>query len=366
MVGLLDGMRVLDVSVWRPMPHATQILADLGAEVLKLEPPGGDPMRAYPEIFASIARGKRSVMIDLKSDDGKQRALELAADADVLCEGFRPGVVDRLGIGYDAVLGVNPSVIYCSLSGFGQTGPWRDVSGHDAVYQAVAGALAPRGNEVPQIPRLPAADLEGGTMAALLICAAWARRVATGEGERIDMSMTDAVAWWVGPNSGVKVESPDASTGEAPDDEDGDRPGGSPGYGVFPTVDGGYIATAVLTEDHFWDGICRVLKLDDLIGEPFAKRLANLQEWNDRIAAAIAQRPRDELIEQLHAVGAPASPVLTPEEMAEHPQLLAREMIVDAGGARAMATPAMLANHPRRNDGSVPAPGEHDGFTPRD
>src|SRR3954465_8371486 len=105
-------MRVLDVSAWRPMPHATQILADLGAEVLKVEPPGGDPMRGFPEIFERIARGKRGVVLDLKTDDGRDRALERAAEADVFCEAWRPGVADRLGLGVDAVRAVSPAVIY--------------------------------------------------------------------------------------------------------------------------------------------------------------------------------------------------------------------------------------------------------------
>src|SRR5437868_931464 len=141
--GMLGGMRVLDVSSWRPMPHATQILADLGAEVLKVEPPGGDPMRAYPQLFAAIARGKRSIELDLRSDAGVARALELAVVADVVFEAWRPGVADRLGLGYEAVAAVNPEVIYCSLTGYGQTGPYRDVPGHDVNYQALAGALAP-------------------------------------------------------------------------------------------------------------------------------------------------------------------------------------------------------------------------------
>ena len=117
--GLLAGMRVLDLSAYRPMPHATQILADLGAEVLKVEPPGGDPMRAYPDIFASVARGKRSVVLDLRTDAGRARAHELVAEADVVCESWRPGVADRLGVGYDTVVALRPDVIYCSLSGFG-------------------------------------------------------------------------------------------------------------------------------------------------------------------------------------------------------------------------------------------------------
>src|SRR6476620_10582306 len=111
-------MRVLDLSAYRPMPHATQILADLGAEVLKVEPPGGDPMRHYPELFAAIARGKRSIELDLRSDQGRARALELAADADVVCEGWRPGVADRLGVGYDAVRARRADTMHCSLSGY--------------------------------------------------------------------------------------------------------------------------------------------------------------------------------------------------------------------------------------------------------
>ena len=245
MSGLLDGMRVLDLSAYRPMPHATQILADLGAEVLKVEPPGGDPMRAYPEIFASVARGKRSVILDLRSDEGRARVHELVGRADVVCESWRPGVADRLGVGYDAVAALRPAVIYCSLSGFGQDGPLCDVPGHDINFQAIAGALAPRGGADPQVPRLPVADLEGGTMCALLISAAWARRLRDGVGERIDVAMADVVAWWVGPVTG---------TAHA---DVGMRTFGSPGYGVFRARDGEWIALGVLGEPHLWESICR-------------------------------------------------------------------------------------------------------------
>src|SRR4029079_16392359 len=167
-----------------------------------VEPPGGDPMRGYPEIFASVARGKRSIELDLRADAGRVRALALATEADVVCESWRPGVADRLGVGYDAVRARRPDTIYCSLSGYGAEGPLRDVPGHDVNFQALAGALAPReGNAA--VPRLQVADLEGATVCALLVCAAWARRLISGEGERIDVAMTDVVAWWVGPTSGV-------------------------------------------------------------------------------------------------------------------------------------------------------------------
>src|SRR4051794_15942738 len=145
--GLLGGVRVLDLSVWRPGPYATQLLAEIGADVLKVEPPGGDPMRSYPELFDSLSANKRSIVLDLKDDDDRARALELASHADVVVEGFRPGVVARLGVAYDDVRTVNPSVIYCSVSGMGQDGPLALAPGHDANYQAWAGALSPEGRE---------------------------------------------------------------------------------------------------------------------------------------------------------------------------------------------------------------------------
>ena len=141
--GLLTGVRVLDFSIWRPGPYATQLLADLGADVLKVEPPGGDPMRAFPDLFASLNANKRSIVLDLKDDQDRARAHELVADADALVEGFRPGVMDRLGLGYEAVRERNPAIVYCSISGYGQTGPLAEVPGHDLNYQAFAGVLAP-------------------------------------------------------------------------------------------------------------------------------------------------------------------------------------------------------------------------------
>ncbi|MBV8951982.1 MAG: CoA transferase [Actinobacteria bacterium] len=353
--GLLAGMRVLDASPYRPMPHATQVLADLGAEVLKLEPPGGDPMRVYPELFAAIARGKRSIVLDLRTDDGRRRALELAAQADVVCEAWRPDVASRLGLGYDAVAAVNPSVIYCSLTGYGQTGPWRDVPGHDVNYQALAGALAPPRppQREPSVPRLPAADLEGGTMCALLVCAAWARRLVTGEGERIDVAMTDVVSWWVGAHSGTAhVDSAEATRG-------------SPGYGVFATRDGRWVAIGVLGEERLWRSICAALELDDLAAADFATRLAMVDVVNARVAAAIAARDADDVTERLLAHGAPVSPVLTPEEATRHEQLVARGLFLETTRGLVPDLPALLSRNPRRSATAIPDVNQHpEGFTP--
>ncbi len=356
MGGLLDGMRVLDVSMWRPMPHATQILADLGADVLKIEQPGGDPMRGYPEIFASLARGKRSIELNLKDPEQHARALELVAECDVLCESWRPGVADRLGLGAAALRAARPELIYCSISGYGQDGPWRDAPGHDLNYQALAGAIAPRPgrDEEPAIPKLPAADLEAGTLAALLVCAAWARRLVTGEGERIDVAMADVMAWWVGPRSVPTVGT------------DGARPGGSPGYGVFRTSDDRFVTLAPLTEPHLWRAICDALQLDDLAELPFTVRIDRLDEIDRRVRTAIATLPFTVAVDRLREAGAPVAPVLSPEEAATHPQFLAREVLVTVDDLAVPATPALLAVHPRRGAGPVPSIGEHpDGFAPR-
>jgi crotonobetainyl-CoA:carnitine CoA-transferase CaiB-like acyl-CoA transferase len=316
-------MRVLDAGIWRPVPHATQLLADLGATVLKLEPPGGDPMRQFPELFAGVATGKRSVTVDLKTAEGRALALRCAADADVFTEGWRPGVAARLGVGYDDVRSVNPSIVYASLSGYGQDGPLATLPGHDLNYQAFAGALATRaGGAEPRIPILPVADLAGATMLALEVCAAWAHRQRTGEGCRIDVSMTDVVAAWRGPRAGTLVAGRDESQQ------------GSAGYGTFRCADGEWITLAVISEDHFWAAVCDVLGLGAQRALTYPERLQRADALNGEIAAAIARRERGELLDAFFAAGAPVAPVLTPEEAATR----------------------FRSEHPH---GPVPAPGEH-------
>lgn len=352
--GLLDGMRVLDFSVWRPMPHGTQLLADLGAEVLKVEPPGGDPMRSYPELFAAIARGKRSIVLDLRSESGRTRARELAAETDVVCESWRPGVADRLGVGYRTVAASNAPVIYCSLTGYGQTGPWRDAPGHDVNFQALAGALRRRPEAVPTIPLLPAADLEGGTMAALLICAAWSRRIASGVGERIDVAMADVMALWVGAHGGVAHR--DAV----------DRTRVAPGYGVFETRDGEWIALGVLAEQRLWEAICAALGLTDLAATDYTARLAAPESVNEQVAIAIGALDLEDALARLRSHGAPVSPVLTPEGATRHEQLADRRTFLETANGLVPDLPAQLERHPRRSAVEIPEPDAHsDGFTLR-
>jgi crotonobetainyl-CoA:carnitine CoA-transferase CaiB-like acyl-CoA transferase len=354
--GLLDGMRVLDAGIWRPVPHATQMLADLGAEVLKIEPPGGDPMRTFPHLFRDVAGHKRSIELNLRSAEGRARALELAADADVFCEGWRPGVAARLGVGHDDVRAVNPSIIYCSVSGYGQTGPNVERPGHDVNYQALAGALAPRPGEAPAIPRVPIADLAAGAVAAFCISAAWAKRLQTGEGERIDVAMADVVASWSGTSTGNVLRGRTQPAG------------GSTGYGVFACRDGGWISLAVISEDHFWQAVCDGLGLAaDLRALGHLDRLDRFDECQDAVTAAIATMTRADALERLTRAGAPVTPVYDPAEMTDDEQFRSRGVVFDAGdGTARLGFPARLSEHPARVPGPTPAvDGDPDGWSTR-
>src|SRR5256886_8612706 len=298
--GLLTGVRVLDLSIWRPGPYATQLLVELDADVVKIEPPGGDPMRVFPTLFAVLNAGKRSAAIDLKDHAERDVVLQLARDADAVVEGFRPGVVRALGVDDESVRGINRSVVYCSISGYGQDGPLAEVPGHDVNYQAWAGTLEPRtDDDVPVVPRPPIADLAGGAYAALAVCAALVCRSRTGEGESIDVSMTDVLASWTGAVPPLTLPDGQAVGGQVA------------GYGTFRAADGGWIALGVISEDHFWTGLTRTLGLDDAAVLTFPERLALGRALTERIAKAIAERDRDEVVHELASAGVPASPVLS-------------------------------------------------------
>jgi crotonobetainyl-CoA:carnitine CoA-transferase CaiB-like acyl-CoA transferase len=352
--GLLAGVRVLDLTVWRPGPYATQLLAEIGADVVKVEPPGGDPMRSYPGLFVSLNANKRSVMLDLKVESDRRRALELAADADVVIEGFRPGVAGRLGVGYDDIRAVNPSVIYCSVSGMGQDGPLALASGHDLNYQAWAGSLAPEGGP-PVVPAVPIADLAGGMAAAFGICAAVVRHLKTGEGERIDVAMTDVLVTWTG------AARPTARGIDIPVQ-------GVPGYGIFETAEGGRIALGVLTEDHFWQSLCDVLDIADGRNLNFVERLKRQSELQDSIAGAIRGRTKDDLLDKLLAADVPVSPVLDRSGMLAVPHFQERSVVTkDPWADPATGYPVQFVRHPAARVTPPPSLDEHRGdeFYPR-
>lgn len=263
----LSGLRVLDFTTLLPGPLATLMLADAGATVVKVERrDGGDPGRANKPArerisvqFALLNRGKKSIAVDLKDPADHAAVLALAQQCDVLVEQFRPGVMDRLGLGYEALRGANPCLVYCSITGFGQDGPLAPVAGHDLTYLARAGMLSLTADEagMPTLPCGQIADVGGGSLPALAsILLALLRRQASGAGCRLDIAMTENVLAWM-PRSLAP-----ALLGEAPPAPGrGRHTGGSPRYGVYPSADGVAFAVAPL-EEKFWQRFCALIDLD--------------------------------------------------------------------------------------------------------
>jgi crotonobetainyl-CoA:carnitine CoA-transferase CaiB-like acyl-CoA transferase len=347
MAGHLDGLRVLDLTIWRPGPYATQLLAEQGADVLKVEPPGGDPMRSMPDLFDILGAGKRSIVLDLKSDEGRQQCLDLAADADVFVESYRPGVAERLGVGHEAVTACNPSIVYASISGFGAFGPLAGLPGHDVNYLASSGALRPGGGDLVH-PTVPISDLAGGVAGAFAIATACLGAKLHGRGERVDVSVADVLATWVGPVGPVEMVGLD-------------RPlRGAPGYGTFRTRDGGWLAIGIMNEDHFWVGLCRALGLhgEELLDNP--ERNRRVRELNARIGEAIGELTQADALERLVAHDVPASPVLDRDGMLAHPHFRERGTVVETDDGRVTSGPLVRFEQcPGRPPHGAPAIGGH-------
>ncbi len=343
---LLEGLRVLDLGIWRPVPYATQLLAEMGASVLKIEPPGGDPMRVFPPLFAVLNAGKRSMEVDLKDPQGRQEVLALAAEADAVLEGFRPGVVDRLGVGYESVRALNPAIVYCSISGYGATGPLAQVPGHDLNYQAYAGVLAPRGG-APAAASLPVGDLGAGMTAAMATLAGCLRSRATGEGERIDIGIADVLATWTGAVGQLTpTGSPLAMKG-------------LPGYGIYQTSDHRYVTTGVLAEDYFWSKLCGALGLTGIEGYGLVDRIRLKDELDAAVAAEIGRRTLADVMAALAQCDVPVAPVLSRDEMLElsHFQERGTVLVQTTDGEHGSATmghPARYTVHGARPGGPVP------------
>ncbi len=352
---LLHDVRVLDLSIWRPGPYATQLLADLGADVIKLEPPGGDPMRVFPQLFATLNANKRSIVLDLHDPDQRADAHAIVAEADALVEGFRPGVAARLGMGEPEVRTINPSIVYCSVSGYGQDGPLAQIPGHDLNYQAYAGMLTPIGG-TPVECTVPIADLSGGVFAAMATCAALLGRTRTGSGERIDVAMAEVLATWTGPFTGTAVAGSDKPMGKLPS------------YGSFRTADAQWVTLGVIDEQHFWTRLCDVLDLAELRDLDLLARVERHGEIAGRLSAAVAGRARDELVAAL-GDDVPVAPALTRAEVLEHPQFHHRGVVglTTGDGTPTMGYPVRFSREPARAPGCPPSLGEHqdEGFRAR-
>jgi alpha-methylacyl-CoA racemase len=319
---------VLDLSTVGPAARCTRLLADYGARVVKVGPvPSADAAPIEPQYFAySGHRGMRRVLLDLKDDDGREAFLALAAAADVVVESFRPGVVDRLGIGYSAVAARNAGIVYCSTSGYGQDGPDAQWAGHDLDYLAVGGYLAMSTPGIDGAPPLPGATVAdaaaGGMQAALAITAALAGRATSGQGAYLDVSVAEGVLWLMS----LPIDEQLAVGGDI-------RPGHDilsgryACYATYRTADDKWVAVGAI-EAKFFANLCQVLGCPELAGD----QLEDTAQAAVRaaFAAAFATRTRDEWVEALAGADTCVAPVLDVAEVAAHPQFAARGVVASA------------------------------------
>ena len=347
--GLLDGLRVIDLSLWQPGHVATQLLADLGAEVLKIEPPGGDRMRPQVGQFISFNGGKRSVVLNLKEEHDQRRFFGYVAEAEVVVENFRPGVADRLGVGFEALRAAQPSIVMCSITGFGQTGPLSQVAGHDHNYQAYAGAFTFPDGQDPMPAGLLVGDQASGLAAAFAIVAAVLCARRTGGGEHIDVSIADLVAAWVAPYGPLDPSYPPTPSKER-----------LPGIGTFRTADGSFVELGVYSEDHLWDELCNALGLSQHAGLTMDQRTEKASTLRADLAAVIGSRERDELVQFLSARTVPIAPILTRAEMLEHPNFRERGVLtIGPDGLRRVGHPIRYTVHKALPPTTPPELDEH-------
>ena len=325
--GPLDGVRVIDLTRLLPGAFATAMLADMGAEVVKVEQPGiGDPMRAYePRVGDASAftwvtdRGKRSVALNLREPRGVEAVLRLAEGADVLVESFRPGVADRLGLGYDALRAVNPALVYCSISGFGADGPLVAEAGHDINYVGRAGLLSITGVDGrPAVPGITIGDLAGGSLMGLTgLLAALVRAQRSGEGDHVDVSMTDgAFALQAVLLGTFFVDRRDPGIGTEL------LNGGYPCYNLYACADGRYLTVGPL-EEHFWRELCDAVERPDLLATQFDPDAVPV--WRD----LFAERPQADWLAAFAGRDVCVGPLNTLSEAIAEPQLLHREMVTE-------------------------------------
>lgn len=329
----LAGLRVLDLSRLLPGGYATLLLADLGADVLKVEEPGkGDYLRWMPPyastgegaMHLALNRGKRSMTLNLKVSQGRAVLTRLAKDADVLIESFRPGVMDRLGVGWEVLREENPRLVYAAISGYGADGPYADRAGHDLNYIGYAGALSFSGHPVtgPWQPGLQVGDLGGGGMLAVIaVLTALRVRDATGHGQFCDVSMTDGVMSWLTLTAGAF-----AATGVPPRLGAETLNGGLACYGVYRCSDGRHVTVGAL-EPQFFAALCRALGVEELL--PWHLDPARQAELRSRLEAVFATRTRDEWLALLVPADCCVGPVNDLAEAYADPQVRARGMVAE-------------------------------------
>ncbi len=309
----LAGTRVLDLTRLIPGPLASLFLTDLGADVIKVEDPQpGDYLRGINgALFASLNRGKRSLRLNLKASGGPALLVRLCRSADVLLDGFRPGVLDRLGCGPRVLLEANPRLVVCSLTGYGQTGPYRDRAGHDIGYLALSGVLGKNGADVPGVQL---ADVAGAQMAVAAILAALLERERTGRGQHLDVALTEAAMTFANYAGGELLT------------------GDYPCYAVYATRDGGHLAVGAL-EPKFWAAFCAAIGMPELESRSFDAEARTI------VAKKISERTRAEWETIFAGVDCCVEPVLAAREINVHPQHAARDLFATSPSGASQRTP---------------------------
>ena len=359
----LEGVRVIDLSLFLPGPHLTMMMADHGAEVIKIEPPGmGEPVRnvGYRAGGASVwfrntHRGKRSVVLDLKTEAGVAAFLDLAETADVIVEAFRPGVVDRLGVGYDAVRARNPRIVYASIAAFGQTGPERLRPAHDLAIEALAGVVSLNlgADGTPTNPHMPVADMAGSLMALAGILMALLRRQTTGCGDYVDIAMRDAAMAWL-PN----VVGPVFAENRPPRVKEERSFGGYAFYAIYPTADGRHIVLGGV-EPKFARTLLTALDRPDLVEAACGPPGPGQEPVKAFLDETFRSRTRTEWQAWFEGRDVCFAPVLDLKEAFDDPQTAAREMVVrDGEGNLHIGIPIKFRDEPGRLDPRLPGLGE--------
>ncbi len=367
----LDGFKVLDLTRFLSGPYCTMVLADMGADVIKVErfPEGDDSRRLAPKVndesypAAMPNRNKRSLGIDLKSEAGVEAFLELAKGADLVIENFRPGVTERLGIDYESVKKVKPDILYCSITGFGQTGPYRQRAGFDIIAQGVSGLMRMTGypDGGPAKVGIAINDIAAGATAAYSILGAQIHRMKTGEGQYIDISLVDAgLAWtiweagaWFG---GGEIAGPT-----------GTRHRRTTPYQAYRSADG-YV-TIGANNQRLWKRLCNdVLDKPEWIDDPrfdtLAARMENIDELEREISAIVSEHETEHWVDLLDKAGVPGGPVLRYDETMKNKQVLARDMVVEIdhpkiGPMKTLGVAPKLSGTPLQIRTAAPWLGQH-------
>lgn len=363
----LDSIRVLDLTRLLPGPFCTWLLADFGADVIKVEDPSlGDYARwSEPKqgdmgaMFHALNRNKKSLSLNLKTEKGREIFRQLVKEADVLVESFRPGVMDRLGVGYESLKEINPRLIYCAITGYGQDGPYAHLPGHDINYLSYAGMLDLQGvrGGPPVVPAVQVADIGGGAlMAGMGILMALLARDRTGKGQFVDISMMDGVISW------MPVLSDFLATGRLPRRGEMVLSGGKACYGVYETADGRYLSVGAL-EPKFWEVFCQEIGKPEFISRLNAP-LDEQERMKESIAAVMKTKTLAEWMDIFRDKDTCVAPVLNLEEAVQNPQVKHRQMVMEVqhpslGMIRQVGFPIKLSETPAQYRHSAPKLGEH-------